>query len=188
MGVFMKRIFSGLLSVFVVLFLMFSLSSCHRHKDHKIHCYKTHSHGAAASFGSTAQAVNSAAQTATSSVNDYLYWYVMDMNNNECYYYSSTKPIVNFASVNWTESKTGKPAELQEELKEPDAKEFPELEVKEADLPEAVENEMEQEGSPAAEEAPDAGSPDGGTDAGSSGGSDAGSSDGGSDGGGGGGD
>ena len=166
---------------YLLLIGMILLSSCSQH--HKVHCYKIHlNHGASADIPTPAPTTNQ---------DDYLYWYVMNMNNNECYYASSRTPLTattSIKSISWTLSKQGVPKELEEEIQDKDAKELTEESLEEDKLPQEMQTELEQEGSPEAETGEVGGEGDiGASDASSDGGgaSDGGGGDGGGDGGGG---
>lgn len=48
-------------------------------------------------------------------MNDWIFWYLIMHNNGSCSYYSSTTPISNYGSVNWSKSEKV-PEELEKEM------------------------------------------------------------------------
>jgi hypothetical protein len=111
------------------------------HHKSKVHCYQKHS-------------INDIG------LDEVMYWYIWYGSNNQCYSYSTPRPISTFVNVNWTQS-TAKPTEIENE------KEVVEQELNDTELPQELQSEVEQ--SPEAEvdvDASSSGDVSGGDDSG----------------------
>lgn len=96
------------------------LFSCNNDKKVKVKKYRTHN-----------SVVNNDPN------DDWIYWYIIYMNNGTFNSYSSTSPVSNYSSIQWTNSKTP-PQEINE------AEQLESQEINPEDLPEDIQAEVSE--------------------------------------------
>ena len=113
--------------IFCLLFFVscvYNVNNKHKHQKHfkeKVHCYKVHE-------------VNT---DGTDNSDVWLYYYVILMSDNSCYYYTSPTSISDFSKTNWISAKENPIEEIKDEV------ELPEEEITSEELPETIQSEMD---------------------------------------------